>query len=84
MAPDQIITLMQAIARDHAGNPAMRDRVLIDLHGELVGVRTVELADVTDQCVDAGCHCAYGSEQAADDAPEEGVHFAVIITAHLD
>ncbi|MFI7075063.1 hypothetical protein DER29_2645 [Micromonospora sp. M71_S20] len=76
---EQLVELLSDIIRRHSGNPAVRDRVLIDIGGERVPIDFVDLWDITEECERRNCRCAYGQEDPPEDAPDEGVHFAVVI-----
>ncbi|MDG4834176.1 hypothetical protein O7627_33465 [Solwaraspora sp. WMMD1047] len=80
---DQLIELLRDAISRHRGNPALHDRVLIDISGVRVPIDGVDLYDVTDECERKDCHCAYGQENPPADAPKEGVHFTFLITGDV-
>ncbi|WP_428962229.1 hypothetical protein [Micromonospora fluostatini] len=80
----QLIELLNDLIREHRGNPVLRDPVLIDINGERRVVGSVELRDITDECRRTDCHCAYGQDDPPEDAPQAGVHFAVLLHAASD
>ncbi|MBF9134717.1 hypothetical protein I0C86_38175 [Plantactinospora sp. S1510] len=76
---EQLIEVLTETIRRHDGNPVMQEGVLIDIGGARVPVDFVELMDITEDCQWPDCHCAYGQKNPPEDAPTEGVHFAVVI-----
>jgi hypothetical protein len=80
---EQLVERLNDIIRRHCDEPALDQPVLIDL-GEPVPISYVELADLTEQCRQSDCHCAYGPQNPPADAPTQGVHLAVVIGGHWD
>jgi len=76
---EQLIELLTDAIRRHDGNPALHDRVLVDISGVRVPIDFVDLYDVTDECEQADCHCGYGQEDWPEDTPREGAHFVFLI-----
>jgi hypothetical protein len=81
---EQLVERLNDIISRHSDEPALRRPVLIDLNGERVPIDFVELMDITEECERADCRCAYGQPNPPADAPEEGVHFAVLIGGDWD
>ncbi|MFI6163056.1 hypothetical protein ACIA59_24280 [Micromonospora haikouensis] len=75
----QLIEMLTEAIRRHDGNPALLDRVLVDVSGVRVPIAFVDLFDVTDECQQTDCHCGSGQEDRPEDAPREGVHFDFLI-----
>ncbi|QOC89697.1 hypothetical protein [Micromonospora craniellae] len=75
----QLVEMLTDAIRRHDGNPALLDRVLVDVSGVRVPIDFVDLFDVTDECQQTGCHCGYGQEDRPEDAPRKGVHFEFLI-----